>query len=208
MHPQSQLKTRQKGSALLATLCFAAVLSLSLSSYLAVCYRSLVLSNRVMQSNHGMELAEVGMEEALWAFNNGGFDASWTKDTTAGTATKTVTMPVDYANGATGQCLVVVQNYNATVGSFTTAATPVVTITSTGSVTLGDHTVIQRTLQSSVQPAKLFTNAIGALNSLSFTSGGLVDSYDSLAGTYSALNRGFSAVVSGATVDITSASIY
>ena len=53
---------KKQGSALLATLCLAGVLSLSVSGYLAVCYRSLVVSNREINASHSIELAEMGMD--------------------------------------------------------------------------------------------------------------------------------------------------
>lgn len=201
---------KQRGSALLATLCFAAVLSLTLSSYLAVCYRSLVLSNRNLQSSHGIELAEVGMEEALWAMNNN----LWTGWTISGsTATKTLT-GFNYENGASGQVRLTVTNYNKTIANFAGAPLPNINITSVGVMTLADNTTISRTLQSDARPAQLFTNAIGATGSLTFTSGGTVDSYDSTVANYTPTNpaaltaANSAAVVSGANVNVGNAQIY
>lgn len=164
---------KQRGSALLATLCFAAVLSLSLASYLAVCYRSLVLSNRTMHSTHSIELAEVGMEEALWALNNtGGFDASWSHP--VGTTAVKVFNGFSYENSATGAVTVTIENYMS--------ANP--TITTVGSITLGDHSLVTRTLKSDAHPAPLFTKAIGALGNLVFNFGGTIDSYNSSIAAY------------------------
>src|SRR5208283_3894956 len=48
----------ERGAAMLAALCLAAVFAISLTSYLALCYTSLVLSTRyVMTSFRGGELA-------------------------------------------------------------------------------------------------------------------------------------------------------
>jgi len=190
----------KRGSALLATLCFAAVLSLSLSSYLAVCYRSLVLSNRGMQSTHSIELAEVGMEEALWALNeNHGGDwttAGWSHP--GSSATKLLT-GFTYENGAVGQVLVTVSNYMS--------ATP--QITAVGTINLADHTSVVRTLQSDTRQAPLFTNAIGATGALQFVGSTLVDSYNSLVLPYNPGSPSFSAVVSGGTVDLgTTSTVY
>ncbi len=194
--------SKQRGSALLATLCFAAVLSLSLSSYLAVCYRSLVLSNRSLHSSHTMELAEMGMEQALWSLNTtGGFDGTWNHPIGT-TALKTFSGFV-YENGAVGQVAVKIENY---------LTTPAITVV--GSITLADHTVIARTLQSDARPAPLFTKAVGALNSLTFNFGGLVDSYNSTLATYTptdpahltALNS--AAVLSAPTINVGTAQIY
>lgn len=195
---------KQRGSALLATLCFAAVLSLSLSSYLAVCYRSLVLSNRTMHSAHSIELAEVGMEEALWALNNT-FDGTWSYTTPFGvpTATKTAT-GFAYENGAVGQVVVTIANY-------TTSAPQITTV---GTISLSDHTSVVRTLQSDSRPAPLFTKAIGAVGNLTFNFGGTVDSYNSSIAGYTTtvpahLTAGNSAaVISAPDMNIGTAQIY
>jgi hypothetical protein len=202
---------------LLAVLCFAAVLSLSLSSYLAVCYRSLVLSNRGMQSTHSIELAEVGMEEALWALNNN----DWSGWTIAGTtATKTLTgFTYENETGAVnqapaGQVQLTVTNYNKTVANFASAPTPNIGITSVGIVTLASGATFTRTLQSDARPAQLFTNAIGATGSVTFANGGTIDSYDSSLGDYTSTDPAHltagnsSAVVSGASANVSSAQIY
>ena len=63
------MRTSERGSALLASLCFAMVMAIALGSYLTLCTRSLQLSTRNLNSAHSVELAETGMEEALWALN-------------------------------------------------------------------------------------------------------------------------------------------
>jgi hypothetical protein len=205
---------KRRGSALLATLCLAGVLSLSVSGYLAVCYRSLVVSNREINASHSIELAEIGMDEALWALNNS-FDATWVS-LDATTKIKTMTdpavpyhppypdpgsVPFSYDNGATGYVVVQVKDY----------ATSKPVITAAGSVTLADRTRITRTLQAPALRAQVFKNAIGATGILTFNSGGLVDGYDSsdiLHPNYDPANPLFSAVVSGANVDLGTATVY
>ena len=188
---------------MLATLCFAAVLSLSLSSYLAVCYRSLYLSSRDMDSSRSLQLAENGIEECLWSLTSN----TWTGWSTAGsTATKTINT-FTYESGVTGQVTLTITNYNLTTANFTTTVTPQITLTAVGKITLGDGTTTTRTLQSDVKPTQLFTNALGASSALSFASGGTVDSYDSSVGNYSAATKTYAAVLSGGTVDIGTAQI-
>ena len=208
--PTEATTGKERGSALLATLCFAAVLSLSLSSYLAVCYRSLYLSNRDLQSTRSIQLAETGMEEAIWALTN----STWTGWTISGsTATKTMT-GFTFENGASGQITLSVANYNLTTASFTATNTPQVTLTAAGKITLADGSILTRTLQSTARPAPLFSNAIGATSDLAFTSGGIVDSYDSSVGAYSAPDPAHltaansAAVVAGATVDLGNVQVY
>src|SRR5687767_12024566 len=82
-----ELHWNDRGSALLAALCFATVLAVSLGSYMTLCSRTLALSTRNMQGMQSVELAELGMEEALWALNKSDWSA-WTINGT--TATRTV----------------------------------------------------------------------------------------------------------------------
>ena len=212
----------KRGSALLATLCFATVLILSLSSYIAVCYRSLYLSNRDMQSSRSIQLAEAGMEEALWALTNNTW-TGWTLGTVAGVPTATKTLSTfSFENGATGQYALTVSNYNLTTASFTSASTPALTLTSAGTINLADGTSVTRTLQSNAMPSPLFTNAIGLSGALTFnsTATSTIDSYNSHPApsyaltTYTTTNPASlttgnsSAVVSSATAYLQNVNVY
>ncbi len=203
--PQRDRKSahEQRGSALLATLCLAGVLSISVAGYLAVSYRALTVSNREMNYSHGIELAEIGLDEVLWALNNG-FDGTW--ETTGGVRSKTLYDPnpdpsvltpfeFKYDNGARGH---VVIKYTIATGR----------ATAVGVVTLPDGTVMKRGLGATAQLAQLFTNAVGAAGSVTFASQGLVDSYDSSVNAYDAAHPLFNAVVSAASVDLGRARVY
>jgi len=90
----------ERGAAMLAALCLAMVFALCLSSYIALCYTSLRMSTRNLMSSHSIELAEAGLEQALYAVNNNDWNpALWT--TAAGNATGTLT-GFTFENGATG----------------------------------------------------------------------------------------------------------
>jgi len=207
--PGNGLVRGKRGSALLATLCFAGVLSLSVAGYLAVCYRSLVVSNREINYSHSVELAEIGMDEALWAMNNNSALSDWTTTgwTVVGsTASKTLIDPItlapfSYDNGATGQVTITI------TGSLSIKTNT--QINSVGAVTLVDHTVIKRGLTAASRVAQLFTNALGGTGSVAFTAGGTVDSYSAVnpldIATYT---YGYSAVVFGGTLDVANASIF
>jgi len=189
----------QRGSALLAALCFATVLAIALSSYLTLCYRSLQMSSRNMNSAHSVELAETGMEDALWALNK----TDWTGWTVSGTTAIKTTGGFTYDNGVTGSVTVRITNY----------ATGPRTVSATGTTVLTDGTTFSRTLTSTSAQAPLFVNAVAATTStVAFSSGGTVDSYDSTVGEYTAQTPTFSAIIassapatSSATVTITNA---
>jgi hypothetical protein len=112
----------QKGSLILVVLCLLAVLGIGLAAFLAVGDQSMKLSNRSFQTGLSSKLAEMGLEEALRAFNTNNW-ATWgpTNGTTAtwsisgNTASCTITFPsTKYGNsGVTGLVKIRVDNYNA-----------------------------------------------------------------------------------------------
>ena len=196
----------ERGSALLAALCFATVLALALGSYLTLCTRTLQLSSRNLNGSHSIELAETGLEEALWAMNNAATD-HWSGWTIAGTTATKILTGFTYDNGVTGTVAIAVTNYSATGA--------IRTVTAAGTTTTADGTAASRTLSSSSAPAPLFVNAVaGTTGNVTFSSGGSADSYDSSLGdyptqtpTYAAIIASSAAATSTATVTLTNAQI-
>ena len=72
---------------MLAALCLAMVFAISLSSYIALCYVSLATSTRNVANEHSLELAEAGVEQALYYDNNS--LSGWTVSTFSGITTVT-----------------------------------------------------------------------------------------------------------------------
>lgn len=195
--------TGERGAALLAAMCFATVLAIALGSYITVCYRSLQMSTRNMSSTHSVELAEVGMEESLWALNK----SDWSGWSISGTtATKTIS-GFSYDNGVTGSVTATITNYDGSLAGNRT-------VTVTGTTTLSDGTTSSRTLTSTSARTPLFVNAIAATaartattGSVSFTSGGMIDSFNSTLGDYSAQTPTYSAVLASAATAPTGATV-
>lgn len=104
---------------LLVALCFVTVLGISLAGYIAVCSRTMQISNRTFQTGLSQQLAEMGLEEALRAFNrndwsdwSNGVSADWTVSGT--TATCNLTFPAGkFGQGVTGSVKIRIDNYNA-----------------------------------------------------------------------------------------------
>jgi len=103
---------RLRGSVTLVALCFVAVLGIGLASYLAVTNQSMMLSNRSYVTGVSEQLAETGLEQALWSFNQNDW-SSWTISGT--TAKRTITFPsTKYgSSGLTTSINLRVDNYNA-----------------------------------------------------------------------------------------------
>ena len=105
----SRAHLRQSGTVSLVALCFVAVLGITLASYIAVCSRAMNLSNRSFQVKLSQQLAELGIDEAMRAFNknnwanwsNGGVTVTW--DTTTYAASKGAIGAVSFTAGKFGQ---------------------------------------------------------------------------------------------------------
>lgn len=114
----------ERGTVILVALCFVAVLGISLAAYLALCSRTMQMSNRTSQTALSQQLAEMGVEEALRAFNKNDW-SDWTSGTTpnittsnwtiSGTAaTCNLTFPANkFGEGVTGSIKIRIDNYNA-----------------------------------------------------------------------------------------------
>lgn len=110
----------QRGSLILVVLCLLTVLGIALASFLAVSNSAMKLSNRSFQTGISAQLAEMGIEEALRAYNTNNW-ADWTANGTTAdwtlsgtTATCTITYPATkFGLGVTGTVKIRVDNYNA-----------------------------------------------------------------------------------------------
>ena len=181
---------------MLAALCFATVLAIALGSYLTVCYRTLALSSRSAQDTHSIELAETGMEEALWALNKN----DWSTWTIAGTTANKTLSGFSFESGSTGTISLTVTSYDGSAGTRT--------VTVTGTTQATDGTSVSRTLSSTSAQAPLFVNAVAATTSnVVFSSAGTADSYDSSLGTYASQTPTYSAVIASTATAPTAATV-
>ena len=110
MHPHP----KNQGSVTLVALCFVAVLGIGLAGYLAVSNQAMKLSNRSYATSVSGQLAEMGLERALQAFNANDW-SGWTLDTTNHRASRTISFASNkYGNiGLTTSFKMRVDNYDA-----------------------------------------------------------------------------------------------
>ena len=189
----------ERGAAMLAALCLAMVFAICLSSYIALCYTSLMMSTRNVMNSLGSELAEAGLEQALYAENNSDW-TSWTITSPGGvpTASAAMTMtssglvatsnnptPLTYGNGVTGTVNITVSNYSSSTPSISSQGVmniPSGTLQSSGATTSISRTISYTapTTNSQTASAPFFVNAVAAVSgSVRFRSGGTVDSFSS-----------------------------
>jgi hypothetical protein len=177
----------ERGAAMLAALCLAVVFAICLSSYLALCYASLKMSTRSQMSMRSLEIAEMGLEQGLYALNtnNGFLTGGWVPQggeqvtTMAVTSSGLVPIPIasdqtllNFGSGMTGQVAISVSPYPIN-------GTP--TITSTATVTLAsDGSTVVRKITTTAATAPAFVNAVAATTGqVQFVASGTLDSYDS-----------------------------
>ncbi|HYC70972.1 MAG TPA: hypothetical protein VEB66_07195 [Opitutaceae bacterium] len=170
------LSSRRAAIALVA-LCLTSALGVAVAGYLALFSRALELGTRQFQNDRASELAQTGLEEALWALNQGDWSSSGPAGNTAWSsagAARTVTLDYgDLGHGATGQVRLTVDGWASTGPAWPTIAVE-------ATLTLNTGRIVTRRLTATTGPAPLFGNAIAsAEGSVSFSAGGTVDSWNS-----------------------------
>jgi hypothetical protein len=114
-----------RGTVILVSLCFVAVLGIALTTYMVLCTKAMNLSGRSGLKSTSEQLAELGLEEALRALNNNDFN-DWTSgsnpnqiasnwSTSGTTASCTLTFPSSqYGSlGVSGTVNLKVYNYSS-----------------------------------------------------------------------------------------------
>lgn len=172
-HPRSD-----RGSLLIVAMLMSAVIALSLSSYLQLTRSSLTISNRALYNNGAMNLAENGLEEAMYSINQKIADDAydWAADgwTIDGSAAYRKWTGYTFDQNATGIMRVYVRNYTG----ISTAPWAVARST----ITLGGATtrVIEKWVEVQLKKTSKFSNGLVAKNTITFNGTGVtVDSWDS-----------------------------
>jgi hypothetical protein len=210
-------------------MCFTLVLAVALASYQTACYYTLKTGTKNAQIVRSRQLAEAGMEEALWALNNRNF-TGWTLTVVSSGGvsrnvyTKSLTGFSYESANVSGRVNLKIDDYDDTKRNTTKP-----TITAVGVIQNTDGTTVTRTLtantgyssSSSVTTgrAPILANALaaaGTTGTINLTAGGLtVDSYDSSLGDYNVTlqagpppikNAGYAAVVTGNSVTLANGS--
>lgn len=178
MKPSLSRRANQ-GSVLIVALLLAAVIAISLGSYIQLNSNSLKLANRTFYQNAGLNLAETGIEEALWAFNQTtagsttAWDAPWT---TSGAAAHAVFPGFSFNGNTSGSVKVYVDNYNPPPGNIQ----PIVVAQAT--ITLPDNQgTIHKFVEVKIRRRSLFATGLVGKDFVEFNgNNATVDSWNSL----------------------------
>src|SRR5688500_19221304 len=71
-------RTRHRGSLLIVAMILCAIIGISLVSYIQLSRTTMGISNRALYNNAAMNLAENGLEEAMYSINKKIADPSYT----------------------------------------------------------------------------------------------------------------------------------
>lgn len=195
MKTSRTLPRSDRGSVLIVAMLLAAIIGISLVSYINLSNNSLKQAHRTFYSNSAMNLAEVGLEEAIACFNQidnvatpnlawtGG---NWgTPNTTPYNATTSPNTP--YITGrfgpynvgpnTTGVIKVYVQHHEGSTTQY-----PVIVAKST--ITQPDGTPpISKWIEVTLRKRSLFANGLVARENVTWVGHPMADSYDSHADT-------------------------
>jgi hypothetical protein len=174
----------------------AAIIGISLVSYIKLSNNSLRQAHRTFYSNSAMNLAEIGLEEAIACFNQidnvatpnlAWTGTNWgTPNTTPYNATTSPNTPYvtgrftgfDVGPNTTGSVQVYVQHHEGSA-----AQNPIIVAKST--ITLPDGQPISKYIEVTLRKRSLFANGLVARENVTWVGQPMADSYDSHADTKS-----------------------
>ncbi len=175
--PSSPLSSA-RGSVLIVALILCAVIGLALASYLSLASTTLKISNRALYNNGAMNLAESGLEEAIYSLNQKIADPTynWAAD---GWSTSGLNAHRKWENlalasqNATGLNRVMVYNY---AGS----GAPKIVARATVALGAGNEAPIEKWIEVTLGRTSKFANGLVAKNSIVFNgNNATVDSWNS-----------------------------
>ena len=165
----------QRGAILLVALLLGTVIAISLGSYVALNTHSLKMSNRSFYLAEAMNMAESGLEEAIWSFNqaNLGETTAWDDwNTSDGLSAKRTFTDFVLGANATASVKVYVDRYNP-------ASTYTPTVISQATITLpGGQATITKMVEAKMRRRSYFAAGLVSKNDLTFSGNGpSVDSW-------------------------------
>ena len=167
----------QRGSLLIVSMILCAIIGISIVSYLNLGKSAQTISNRALYNNGAMNIAEYGMEEAMYSINKMVNDASytWTGWTSANSGADAYRKWTSFTLGqnATGQVRVYVKHADGVLAP---------TILARSTVTLGGATSapIEKWIKVTLAMTSKFANGLVAKNTISFSgTNASVDSWNS-----------------------------
>ncbi len=176
----------KRGSLLIVVMIVSAVIGISLASYIRLTTNSMKLADRSFYSTSALNLAEIGIEEAMYCYNqldNAANDrAAWVVSgrnwTIAGDNSVSTTLPsFSVGPGATGTVRVYCTHFNPS------GSDPKIVARAT--ITSSQGPTQEKWLEVTLRRRSLWANGMVARNEIRWNGGNaLADSFDSAQGSY------------------------
>jgi len=171
LHPRAQ-----RGSVLLTAMLVAVAIGVGLVGYLTLSRTSLKLAHRTFFANDAANLAEAGVEEALYCFNQMGTGVApataWSGWTLSGTTARRTLPPFNRDQNGVGIVRVYVEGYDGT------SATP--SVLAQAALTPFDGSApIVKTVQIGLKKGGGRNDGVVALNGLTLRNFTTIDSFNS-----------------------------
>jgi len=172
-----RLPTRRRGSVLITALLFSAIIAISLTSYLRLALNSLNLADRSFYQNAAANLAEVGIESAMYCYNHldevvtpaSAWGSGWTI-ATDNSVTSTLT-GFTLGPGVTGQVKIYCSNYTGAGSNPMVIAKSIVTFARGGGT-------LEKFMEVTLRRRSLWANGLVARDGMTWSGGNvLVDSW-------------------------------
>jgi hypothetical protein len=166
----------ERGSLLIVAMIMSAIIAVSIASYINVGRSSLTMANRSLYNNGSMNLAENGLEEAMYSINRLVADPTYSFTANGWTAVGTSDMRrkwtgTTFDQNATGEVRVYIYNY---------AGTPRVIARSIVRLGGAATNTIEKWIEVRLAKTSKFANGLVAKDSISFSGNNAsVDSWNS-----------------------------
>ncbi len=177
MNTSHASRSSRRGAVLIVALLLATGLAISIGSYQAITINNLKIAGRAFHNNTAMNLAETGLEAALWSINRNleGNASAWTGWSRDGSKATRTFGPVDLGQNTVGSTRVYVSN------TATTGGTPVIAVKA--SVTPNHQAPIEKWVTVVLRKRSKFANGLVAKDSITFRGNNAsVDSWNSVSG--------------------------
>jgi hypothetical protein len=165
---------RDRGAVLIVALLLAAVIAISLGTYINLSLNSQALAHRTFYSNAAMNLAETGIEEAMWSYNDDRVSGTgWSAwDTSVGTTARRTLAGFSYDGNVTGSVRVLATDRTGL------GVSPQIIARST--VVLPRGEAIEKWIEITLSKRSKFALGLVAKNSITFSGNNAsVDSWNS-----------------------------
>lgn len=166
-----------RGSLLIVAMVLSAVIGISIVSYLQLGRTAMGISNRALYNNGAMNLAENGLEQAVYAINKSVADPTYNWSTNgwtlrSDTARKKWT-GYTFGQGVTGEVRTYIDNY-------TGGAAPVIISRAIVTLDPNSRTTLEKWILVNLRKTSRFANGLVARDSISFSgTNASVDSWNS-----------------------------